>query len=65
VGEFHHGAKLTWEDVREIRHLHATGNSTYNLLAEMYHTTFGNIGQIIRNETWKPENDPRRKESTP
>ncbi len=64
-GENSHEAKLTWEKVDEIKRLKATEYITYKKLAEMYDISKEAIADIINERSWKPEHDPRRKESTP
>jgi hypothetical protein len=51
--------KLTWEQVDEIRHLHAIGQMPKEL-GEKYGVSSRNIGSIVRFETWNFENDPRK-----
>ncbi len=60
-GEAHVFAKLTWEQVDEIRDLRATRHITERALAEKYGVSKSSIQAILRRKTWKPENDPRRK----
>jgi hypothetical protein len=45
-------AKLTEEQVLEIRKLYATGQYGYRGLAEQFGVDFGLIGRIIRREFW-------------
>lgn len=45
-------AKLNEDDVREIRR-RAAGGEGYGSLADAYGVTSGNIGFIVRRETWK------------
>lgn len=45
-------AKLSWEDVKEIRHLRSTGLS-YKELSKKFHVTGGNIWNILSHRTWK------------
>ena len=52
TGERHGSAKLTADDVLEIRRLHATGGYTYRKLADMYGVAFTTIGEIVRREIW-------------
>ena len=56
---------LAREEVDEIRHLAATQHLSCEELAEMYGKGKATIHHIINEYTWKPEHDPRRKESTP
>lgn len=46
------GGKLTEQDVREIRRLHATGEYTLGKLGEMFEVTFGMIGHIVKRRSW-------------
>jgi hypothetical protein len=46
-------AKLTDEDIIEIRKLYATGRWTYPLLGERFNTDKSNIGLIVRKLHWK------------
>ena len=46
-------AKLTEDDVREIRRLYATGQLTQPELALQFGVSRQVIGQIVRRETWK------------
>jgi len=52
-GERNRHAKLTEEQVISIREEHARGNVTHMELAGKYGVTFGNIGYIVRRETWR------------
>jgi endogenous inhibitor of DNA gyrase (YacG/DUF329 family) len=65
-GELGSAAKLSWEDIDEIRKLYASGRITQKALGERYSVTYGTIGSIISYRTWKPENDLRKhKDITP
>lgn len=46
-------SKLNHNDVKEIRRLYATGNYTYQQLAEKYNMTYGSIYNIVKYKTWK------------
>ena len=46
-------ARLTPEDVREIRSLYATGAVTYNQLASAFGVVKGTIGHILSGRYWK------------
>jgi len=48
-GENGPGAKLTWDDVRDIR----ASNSTPAALAARYAVSADNIRRILREDTWK------------
>ena len=52
-GEKGHNAKLTWEQVREIRARYATGGITQTALARDYSLTPQHINDIILNKQWK------------
>lgn len=52
VGSEHFNAKLTWEDVREIRRLAALGRKRLSLAAT-YRVTETNIRHILAHRTWK------------
>lgn len=53
AGEKCNKAKLTWEEVKKIRRLYATGNFTQRELGEMFEVNQPTIGYIVRNETWR------------
>jgi len=52
--------KLTRQQVDEIRRIVATEHISHRKLALMFGVSHNTIGNILREETWKPENDPRR-----
>jgi len=52
-GEDVHTAKLTWDDVREIRSAYAAGETSYSQLATKYNVDKTNIACIIKHKTWK------------
>ena len=52
-GVKHHFAKLTDSDVIAIRKLYATGEYSYIRLGAMFNTEMGNVGRIVRRDTWK------------
>ena len=52
AGQRNHKAKLTWDQVHEIRHLYASGISQ-PILAVRFGITQCNASSIIRNVTWK------------
>ena len=60
-GENHAKAKLTWEQVDEIRRLHKTEHLGYRVLAKQYGVAASTIRSITDYRIWKPEHDPRRK----
>lgn len=51
-GEKSSSAKLTWEEVEEIRKLYLTGKYYHKDLAEKFFVSRLNIGNIVRNESW-------------
>ncbi|MDP3987308.1 MAG: NUMOD3 domain-containing DNA-binding protein [Nanoarchaeota archaeon] len=54
-GERNHFAKLTWEQVREIRQKYIPRKYTQVMLSEEYGVGRTTITYIIRNETWREE----------
>jgi len=54
-GEKSNTAKLTWEQVREIRKLYANSNETYRSLGKKYNVTKGTIQAILEKKSWKEE----------
>lgn len=52
-GEKHGQAKLTTDDVKKIRILHATGNSTYSELGKQFGVTLQQIRSVVMRVTWK------------
>ena len=52
LGEEHGRAKLTDDDVREIRALYATGNYSQPILGKRYGVVHSTIGRIVRGEHW-------------
>ncbi len=52
-GEAHGMAKLTSDDVRQIRALYAAGGISQDRLAEQFHVHRKGISQIIRRIIWK------------
>lgn len=61
-GEYHTRAKFTWEQIDEIRNLYEAEHLSPNKIAEKYGVSRLTISSIVHYYTWKPENDPRRKE---
>jgi len=51
-GESHPSAKLTSEQVRNIRELYNKGFST-NVIARNFKVSKWNVEQIVKNKTWK------------
>ena len=52
-GEDHPRAKLTKEDVIELRDMYASGGYTQKELAEIFGIHKGNVAQIVNRYTWK------------
>lgn len=52
IGEKHSGARLTNDDVLEIRRRRAAGQLLH-VLADAFHVTKGNIWCIVKRHTWK------------
>lgn len=52
-GENSSRAKLTWDQVYEIREKYRTGGFTMQMLASEYGIWKGTIAKIINNQTWK------------
>ncbi len=58
-GERHGNARLTAQQVREIRRDRAAHNTPFRELAERYSVAVGTIGRVLRRETWaEPEYEP-------
>ncbi len=51
-GEDHINAKLTWEQVDEMRRLHASGTWTHQALADHYGIARRTATHIVNNERW-------------
>lgn len=51
-GEEHINAKLTWDEVEEMRRLHATGGFTHQALADKYGIERRTVTGILNNERW-------------
>ncbi len=51
-GEGSSSAKLTWEQVREIRHRHAAGGITQTALAREYGISSGTLCVMLQGKTW-------------
>jgi hypothetical protein len=52
-GEGSHKAKLTEEDVLEVRKLYDTGKYTHRELGKMFDVNHSLVGKIVRRENWK------------
>lgn len=52
-GESHHKAKLTSEDVREIRRLYVNGNISLSALSRSYGMDRSTISDIVKGIIWK------------
>jgi len=61
-GENHPSAKLTWEQVDEIRSGYASKQMSQRDLGKMYGVGKSTIRFIVLDKAWKSENDPRRKQ---
>lgn len=53
IGETHTNAKLTEEQVRQIRSVYKIGNCTYSDLADTFNVSHTLIAMIIRGEAWR------------
>lgn len=53
TGERHGNAKLTWEQVAEIRARYAVGGITQQALADEYGSTQGDVSHILNQHAWK------------
>jgi len=51
-GEQHGSAKLTADDVRQIRRLYATGNYTQQELGNTFGVRQGEVSHIVRRKNW-------------
>lgn len=60
--EVNPNAKFTWEQIDEIRCLYRAGGISYQELGRRYSVDQHTIGDIVRRKTWRPEDDPRRKQ---
>ena len=56
-GEDHHKAKLSWEAVREIRRMYATGDYSWKELGKLFGVTKRSIGYIVQGRTWREQQD--------
>lgn len=52
-GEQGSNARLTWEQVHEIRARYGAGGARLQDLADEYGVNFGTIGKIVRGDRWK------------
>ena len=52
-GERHPAAKLTDEDVLNIRHLCTVGHRNIKVIARNYKISPANVKKIVKEETWK------------
>ena len=48
-------AKLTWDQVRQIRELYSKGNIGHRPLGKMFNVSRDTVRKIVRHETWKEE----------
>ena len=53
AGEEHPMAKLTWNDVNEIRSLYDTGRFSFRTLGEMFHVHEDTIKNAVRGKNWR------------
>lgn len=53
MGERNHASKLTADQVREIRRIHAETHCAYRILADKFGVSRCTIGQIVRRDKWK------------
>jgi hypothetical protein len=58
-GEMSGHAKLTWNQVREIRRLYNTGKYTYKMLGKIFTINAIHIGLIVNNKKWYDSNYSR------
>lgn len=52
MGENHTNAKLSEDDVREMRRLHKDGNCGYGRIAKHFRVSRATAYQVIRRFTW-------------
>lgn len=52
-GEKHPIAKLTWNQVKEIRDIYNTGTSSFKKLSSQFNVCRANIENIVKNRTWQ------------
>lgn len=50
-------AKATWDVVRQIRELYAQGGVTYRQLGSKFGLAKPTVGEIVRGDKWKAEDD--------
>lgn len=60
-GEERPNAKLTWEQVAEMRHLYEAEHISQAKLVHKFGVSQGTVKSIVNYKTWKLEHDPRRK----
>ena len=48
-------AKLTWPEVREIRALYATGDSTLGTLSNRFGVSTNTIAKVVRRDSWQDD----------
>jgi hypothetical protein len=53
IGELNGYAKLTVNEVIQIRQLYATGKHTYVSIANIFHITFQTVHSIVKYKIWK------------
>jgi DNA-binding MarR family transcriptional regulator len=52
AGESHNQAKLTEQEVSEIRRLYASGEFTQRVLGDLYGVSISQVGRIVRRVRW-------------
>lgn len=52
-GEVRYNAKLTWDNAREIRELHRTGEFSQQEIGKKFGVTSGTISFILNNKNWR------------
>jgi hypothetical protein len=57
-GEERHNAKITRDDVREIRRLYATGKYTQTEIAERFGVQTGIVWSVVHGKTWRHVGGP-------
>jgi DNA invertase Pin-like site-specific DNA recombinase len=52
-GETNGFSKLTENEVKEIRRLHAIGNNSYRQLASRFGISFSTVGNVVTRKRWR------------
>ena len=55
IRENHHSAKLTWDQVRLIRELCASGKHSQKAIAQKFMVSTGTVGDIHRKKIWREQ----------